>query len=147
MDEGAGTGQGADQDGDWGCGGAHMEICGCVVMMEVIYINMLLMLMLMLMPTHVQRSSAPCITHAAVIRYMYTVLTCLIALNSSAPALTLPFVLPRTHSCPPSHYPPISLSRYLPIPLSSLPGLDPSLLGLEILKAAFPLQCFKQQIY
>ena len=125
MDEGAGTGQGADQDGDWGCGGAHMEICGCVVMMEVIYINMLLMLMLMLMPTHVQRSSAPCITHAAVIRYMYTVLTCLIALNSSAPALTLPFVLPRTHSCPPSHYPPI----YPPIPLSPYPPLKPSWAG------------------
>ena len=36
--------------------------------------------------------------------------------RSSAPALTVPLVLPRTHSCPPSHYPPIS--PYPAIPLS-----------------------------
>ena len=55
--------------------------------------------------SHMQRSSAICILSSHVL-----------ALNSSAPALTVPFVLPRTHSCPPSHYPPIS--PYPAIPLS-----------------------------
>ena len=83
------------------------------------------------MPSNMQRSSALCLTHAAVIRYMYTVLTCLSAefirscphssLGSPTHSLLPPFPL--------SPY--IPLSRYPPIPLSSLPGLDPSLLGLD----------------
>ena len=62
------------------------------------------------------------LTYAAVIRYIYIYIyiyilsSHVLALNSSAPALTVPFVLPRTHSCPPSHYPPIS--PYPAIPLS-----------------------------
>ena len=72
--------------------------------------------------SHMQRSSAI---------YIYTVLTCLStefirscphsSLRSPTHSLLPPFPL--------SPY--IPLSRYPPIPLSSLPGLDPSLLGLD----------------